>query len=183
MPGRKNGGLAGRQPRRAGPHGGQGTAGLDGALPRLKAFYEFMTQNSLESLELSEGGFHVRLVRRGQVPVPVPIPMGTAVAQPIVPAGQGHGEQATQASPAFPPGATAVKAPMMGIFYRAASPSSPPFAKEGDSIRAGQVLCIVEAMKVFNEIKAEFGGTVLKVLVENGKPVKSGQDLFMVLRG
>ena len=79
-------------------------------------------------------------------------------------------------------GAVAVKASMMGIFYRAATPSSPPFAREGDSVKPGQVLCIIEAMKVFNELKAEFAGTVVKVLMENGKPVKAGQDIFWLQR-
>ena len=71
---------------------------------------------------------------------------------------------------------------MMGIFYRAPSPSSPPFAKDGDQVKAGHVICMIEAMKVFNEIKAEYPCTVVKYLVENGKPVKSGQDLIIVAR-
>jgi acetyl-CoA carboxylase biotin carboxyl carrier protein len=81
-----------------------------------------------------------------------------------------------------PAGGVTIKAPMMGIFYRAASPSSPPFVKEGDAVKPGQILCMIEAMKVFNEIKAEYPCTVLKVLLENGKPVKSGQDLYLVQR-
>jgi acetyl-CoA carboxylase biotin carboxyl carrier protein len=71
---------------------------------------------------------------------------------------------------------------MMGIFYRAPSPSSPPFVKEGEAVKPGQILCMIEAMKVFNEIKAEYPCTVLKVLLENGKPVKAGQDLLLVQR-
>ena len=82
----------------------------------------------------------------------------------------------------MPPGCLAVKSSMMGIFYRAPTPSSPPFAKEGDSVKPGQVLCIIEAMKVFNELKAEFAGTLVKTLVENGKPVKAGQDVFWIQR-
>ena len=82
----------------------------------------------------------------------------------------------------MPAGCVAIKSSMMGIFYRAPTPSSPPFAKEGDSVKPGQVLCIIEAMKVFNELKAEFAGAVVKVLVENGKPVKAGQDVFWIQR-
>jgi acetyl-CoA carboxylase biotin carboxyl carrier protein len=82
----------------------------------------------------------------------------------------------------MPANCTSVKSSMMGIFSRAPSPSSPPFAKEGDSVKPGQVLCIIEAMKVFNELKAESAGSVVKVLVENGKPVKAGQDLFWIQR-
>ncbi|UPT72591.1 MAG: acetyl-CoA carboxylase [Elusimicrobiota bacterium] len=75
-----------------------------------------------------------------------------------------------------------MKSPMMGIFYRAPSPSSPPFCKDGEQVKAGQVICMIEAMKVFNEIKAEYPCTIVKCLVENGKPVKSGQDLIIVQR-
>jgi biotin carboxyl carrier protein len=71
---------------------------------------------------------------------------------------------------------------MMGIFYRAPSPSSPPFCKEGDQVKAGQVICMIEAMKVFNEIKAETSGTIVKFLLDNGKPVKAGQDLLYISR-
>jgi biotin carboxyl carrier protein len=71
---------------------------------------------------------------------------------------------------------------MMGIFYRAPSPSSPPFCREGEAVKPGQVICMIEAMKVFNEIKADFPCTVVKYLVENGKPVKAGQDLIIVSR-
>ena len=73
-----------------------------------------------------------------------------------------------------------IKSSITGIFYRAPSPSSPPFVKEGDTIRTGQVLCIIEAMKVFNEIKAEIDCTIIKVLVENGKPVTANHDLFVM---
>jgi len=71
---------------------------------------------------------------------------------------------------------------MSGIFYRSPSPSSPPYVREGDNIQKGQVLCIIEAMKVFNEIKADFNFKILKVLVENGKPVTTNQDLFLIER-
>jgi acetyl-CoA carboxylase biotin carboxyl carrier protein len=86
------------------------------------------------------------------------------------------------AAPSPPAGSETIKAPMMGIFYRASTASAPPYAKEGDRVAAGQVICMIEAMKVFNEIKADFDCTVLRALVENGKPVKSGQDLFLIKR-
>ena len=71
---------------------------------------------------------------------------------------------------------------MSGIFYRAPSPSSPPYVREGDTVKRGQVLCIVEAMKVFNETKADFDFKVLKVLVENGKALTLNQDIFLIER-
>ena len=82
--------------------------------------------------------------------------------------------------PAVPAGGLTIKAPMMGIFYRAASPSSPPFVKEGDVIKPGQILCMIEAMKVFNEIKAEMSGTIVEVLVENQEAVEFNQPLFLI---
>ncbi|MDX6769145.1 MAG: acetyl-CoA carboxylase biotin carboxyl carrier protein [Elusimicrobiota bacterium] len=156
-----------------------------GPLSALKEVYAFMTANGLDAVEVTHEGEHVKLVRRkaavSHVPVPVAVPMAGAAPQYAAPAAGGAPAPAAPAAPALPAG-TAVKSPMMGIFYRASSPSSPPFCKEGDKVSAGQVICMIEAMKVFNEIKAEFPGTVVKVLVENGKPVKSGQDLYIIAR-
>jgi acetyl-CoA carboxylase biotin carboxyl carrier protein len=158
--------------------------GAEGPLETLKAVYDFMTQNGLDSVEIAEDGAQIKLVRRKtaptQVAVAVPVPVGGAVhaapsAAPV------HAAPAAQHAAAVPAG-TAVKSPMMGIFYRAPTPSSPPFCKEGDVIRPGQVICMIEAMKVFNEIKAEYPCTIVKCLVENGKPVKAGQDLIIVAR-
>lgn len=150
-----------------------------GVLPKLKEVYEFMTQHNLEALEINEPGSHVKMVRRKAAqPLPVPVPVYAAGA----PAPAAHGAPApAHHEPAVPAGQT-IKSSMMGIFYRAASPSSPPFVKEGDTVKPGQILCMIEAMKVFNEIKADYPCTVLKVLLENGKPVKSGQDLFLIQR-
>lgn len=150
-------------------------SGSNGIIEKLKGFYGFMNENGLDALELSESGFHVRLVRRKtQAPAAVPVPVYL----------QGAGAPAVSSKPAEPvvQNGTTVKSSMMGIFYRAPTPSAPPFVKEGDAVKAGQVVCMIEAMKVFNELKAEFPCTVLKVLLENGKPVRSGQDLFLVQR-
>lgn len=155
----------------------------NGVLPKLKEVYEFMTQNNLEAVELDEPGVHLKLVRRkAHAPMPVPVPVmmqgGGAPAQT---------HSAPASAPAAAPAAAApagqtLKSTMMGIFYRAPSPSSPPFVKEGDMVKAGQVLCMIEAMKVFNEIKAEYPCKVVKTLLENGKPVKLGQDIFVIER-
>lgn len=161
--------------------------GAEGPLKTLKSVYDFMIQNGLDSVEIVEDGATVKLVRRKanvqQVAVPVPVatggmhaPVATAPAHQAAPAAQ----HPAAAAPA--PAGTAIKSPMMGIFYRAPSPSSPPFCKEGDAVKPGHVICMIEAMKVFNEIKAEFPCTIVKCLVENGKPVKSGQDLIIVAR-
>lgn len=159
--------------------------GADGPLKTLKSVYDFMIQNGLDSVEIVEDGATVKLVRRKanvqQVAVPVPVAMGGSHA-PVAtaPAPVSHAAPAAYQAPT--PAGTAVKSPMMGIFYRAPSPSSPPFCKEGELVKPGHVICMIEAMKVFNEIKAEYPCTIVKYLVENGKPVKSGQDLIIVAR-
>jgi acetyl-CoA carboxylase biotin carboxyl carrier protein len=159
--------------------------GADGPLKTLKSVYDFMIQNGLDSVEIVEDGATVKLVRRKanvqQVAVPVPVATG-GYSAPVA-AGPAHAAPAAHQAPAAPvPAGTAVKSPMMGIFYRAPSPSSPPFCKEGEVVKPGHVICMIEAMKVFNEIKAEYPCTIVKYLVENGKPVKSGQDLIIVAR-
>ncbi|MBI2387725.1 MAG: acetyl-CoA carboxylase biotin carboxyl carrier protein [Elusimicrobia bacterium] len=160
--------------------------GAEGPLKTLKSVYDFMIQNGLDSVEIVEDGATVKLVRRKanvqQVAVPVPVATG-GMNTPVAAAPAHHAAPAAHAAPApAAPAGTAVKSPMMGIFYRAPSPSSPPFCKEGDVVKPGHVICMIEAMKVFNEIKAEFPCTIVKCLVENGKPVKSGQDLIIVAR-
>ncbi len=161
--------------------------GSSGPLETLKAVYDFMNQNGLDSVEIAEDGAQIKLVRRKtqpvQVAVPVPVAVGGAVAPSSAPAAAPApaAPAPAAAAPAVPAGPS-VKSPMMGIFYRAPSPSSPPFCKEGEQVKPGQVICMIEAMKVFNEIKAEYPCTIVKYLVENGKPVKAGQDLISITR-
>jgi len=144
-----------------------------GPLSELKKIYQFMQDNNLQSVELDKKDFHVSLVRKSTPTIPVAVPVAAAaVALPAA---------APAAHPAgIPPGCRTIKAPMMGIFYRAASPSSPPFSKEGDTIKKGDVICLIEAMKVFNDVKADFGGILKSVCVEDGKSIKVGQDLFVI---
>src|SRR5216683_2984408 len=87
-------------------------------------------------------------------------------------------ELAVAAEPAA--GTIAVEAPMVGTFYRASSPDAPPFVNEGDTIKEGQTLCVIEAMKLMNEIDAKLGGRIVKVLVDNAQPVQFGQPLFLL---
>jgi len=148
-------------------------------LSKLKGLYEFMTQNNLETIEIDEADLHLRMVRlKAQQPMQVPVPV-------MMQAGAAQAAPAASSAPAaapVPAGQT-IKAPMMGIFYRAPSPSSPPFVKDGEQVKPGQLICMIEAMKVFNEIKAEYPFKLVKVLIENGKPVKAQQDLFIIERG
>ncbi len=149
-------------------------------LEALKSVYDFMNQNNLDSVEIAEKGSQIKLVRRKPATVAVAVPVPIAVGGNAVAASAPTSARAATAPPAH--AGPSVKSPMMGIFYRAPSPSSPPFCKEGESVKPGQVICMIEAMKVFNEIKAEFPCTIVKYLVENGKPIKAGQDLISISR-
>ncbi len=146
------------------------------AFDQVQKFYQFMNSNKLEVIEFSKDSTYIKLVRKHnnvvhQIPVFAPAAHAPA----------GKTAQAAPRQPAAPAGET-IKAPMSGIFYRAPTPSSPPYVREGDSVREGQVICVIEAMKVFNEIKAEFDCVIEKVTAENGKPVEPNGDLFIIKR-
>lgn len=143
-------------------------------LSQIQDFYKFMVEQSLETLEYSNEGLHVRMVRRRAAQVQVPVPVNAP--------GAGVPAASAPSGPTIPPNALVIKSPMMGVFYRAGTPSSPPFVKNGDSVKKGTVICLIEAMKVFNEVKADFDCTILESLLDNGKPVKVGADLFIVER-
>lgn len=147
---------------------------LETAFEQVQQFYRFMNDNKLEVVEFSKDETYIKLVRRhAQAAHPIPV-FTSAPAHAPAPKG------AHQAAPAAAPAGDSIKAPMSGIFYRAPTPSSPPYVREGDTVKEGQILCIIEAMKVFNEIKAEEDCTIVKVLVENGKPVEPNGPMFQI---
>jgi acetyl-CoA carboxylase biotin carboxyl carrier protein len=145
---------------------------------KVRRLVEMMKEHDLAEIDLRQGDQRVRLRRGAEPMIALPAP---AVA---VAASQG----ASQAVPAAEKPAASlanadlavVKSPMVGTFYAAANPESPPFVKVGDHVGPESIVCIIEAMKVFNEIPAEISGKVTAVLVENGAPVEFGQPLFKV---
>lgn len=153
---------------------------LETAFEQVQKFYQFMNSNKLEVVEFSKDETYIKLVRKHNQSVH-PIPVFAAGAAHAAPAPAAHPAAAKPAAAADRPvdGET-IKAPMSGIFYRAPTPSSPPYVREGDKVKQGQILCILEAMKVFNELKADMDCTIVKVLSDNGKPVEPNQDLFLV---
>ncbi|MEI7481961.1 MAG: acetyl-CoA carboxylase biotin carboxyl carrier protein subunit [Elusimicrobiota bacterium] len=152
---------------------------LDTAFEQVQKFYQFMNANKLEVVEFSKDATYIKLVRKhNQTVQPIPI---FAAHAPVHTAGAPKHGPAAPAAPQTPEGET-IKAPMSGIFYRAPSPSSPPYVREGDAVKEGQVICVLEAMKVFNELKAEQDCIIEKVLSENGKPVEPNQNLFLIKR-
>ena len=150
-------------------------AGKDSPILKdVKQLYSFMQDNQLETIEYDQKGLYVRLVKARPAVMPVPVAVGAAAANAV---GTGNGTPIS-----FEQYKEVLKAPLTGIFFRGSTPSAPPFVKEGARVEKGDVICLIEAMKVFNEMRAEFPCIVKKVLVENGKPVKQGDPLFAIER-
>jgi acetyl-CoA carboxylase biotin carboxyl carrier protein len=141
---------------------------------RLEAYIKLMEEEDLHELEIDDGPFHLKLVREPKQAVFLTggahMPAAPAESTPE-PTGEEEGVES--------PGSQ-IKAPLGGVFYRSPSPKSPAYVKEGDRIVVGQTIGIIEAMKVMNEIKSELTGRILKILVENGKPVEPNQTMFIV---
>ena len=137
---------------------------LDRALDRVA---DLMREHELAEIEVESEGFRVRLRKSGAGDAP------RGAGAPAEPAGS---EAAGRG-----PVATVVQAPVVGTFYRAGAPEAAPFVQVGDRVAAGDVLCVIEAMKLMNEIKAEFAGEVVKILADNGQGVEYGQPLFALL--
>ena len=148
-------------------------------LRKLKTLIELVETSGIAELEIQEGEERVRITRSGMpgpstgaaaaaptaAPAAVPAPAATLGAEPVTaPAHEGH----------------VVKSPMVGTFYRAASPGAKPFVEVGDTVAQGDALCIIEAMKLMNEIEADESGTIKAILVENGQAVEFGQPLFVI---
>jgi len=143
-------------------------------IKQLKELIELMERHGLVEVEIEEEGRKIRL-RKDVEPQALPV----APVQPVAPAAVP--QQTPQApSDAESSGLREIRSPMVGTFYRAPSPDADPFVEVGDTIREGDVLCIIEAMKVMNEIKAECNGTIEEICVENGQPVEFGEVLFLV---
>jgi acetyl-CoA carboxylase biotin carboxyl carrier protein len=149
-------------------------------LRKLKTLIELVETSGIAELEIQEGEERVRITRAGVSAVAAPTVMLQAAPAPAVavPAPA----PAAPSEPAAPPQPEGhvVKSPMVGTFYRSASPGAKPFVEIGDAIQQGDTLCIVEAMKLMNEIESDAAGTIKAILVENGQPVEFGQPLFVI---
>jgi len=151
---------------------------------KVKKLIELLEESNVAEIEIREGEETVRISRnypQGQ-PMPQQFFMQAPAAAPATPANPASA--ATSASSAPPAGPThkgeAVKSPMVGTFYRSPSPNSKPFVEVGQQVKATDVIGIIEAMKMMNQIESEFAGRVVSVLVENGSPVEFGQPLFLI---
>ena len=148
-------------------------------LRKLKTLIDLVSESNVSELEITEADGKVRIVKAGAAPVV----MQTMAAAPAMVAPAAVAAPAAAAAPvAEAPAETGhvVKSPMVGTFYRASSPGAKAFAEVGDQVKAGQAVCIIEAMKIMNEIEADQDGTITKILVDNGQPVEYGQPLFVI---
>jgi acetyl-CoA carboxylase biotin carboxyl carrier protein len=149
-------------------------------LRKLKTLIDLVGESDIEELEVTEGESKVRIVKSSNLPqnqVVMMQPQAAPVAAAPVAAAPAAAPVA--AAPAAPEGFV-VKSPMVGMFYRSSAPGAPAFVEVGASVKEGDTLCIIEAMKLLNEIDAEKSGVITKILVENGQPVEFGQPLFVI---
>lgn len=152
-------------------------------LRKLKTLIDLVSESNISELEITEADGKVRIVKSEAAPAgmvltqALPVAAAPAAAPVAVAA-----VPATAAAPAAPAAETGhvVKSPMVGTFYRASSPNAKAFVEVGQQVKEGEAICIIEAMKIMNEIDADKSGTITKILCENGQPVEFGQPLFVI---
>ena len=151
-------------------------------LRKLKTLIDLVSESNISELEITEAEGKVRIVKGSLLaaaPLPAPAPAVIAAAPAVVgEAGAPGGPAPAPVPPA--PEVKAIKSPMVGTFYRAATPGGKPFIEVGDEVKEGQPVCIIEAMKIMNEIEADLAGRIARILVENGQAVEFGQPLFVI---
>ncbi|MGJ3244222.1 MAG: acetyl-CoA carboxylase biotin carboxyl carrier protein [Opitutales bacterium] len=155
-------------------------------IKEIKQIVDLMKRSDLTEFEIEEKDLKLRICRQGKDAVVEGMPPAMAVPPaPATPAPPAQTNQAPQpaGTPPEDDDAVYIKSPMVGTFYQAPSPDSPPFVEKGARVTRETVVCIIEAMKVMNEIQAEVSGTIAEVLVENGDPVEYGQPLFKIRNG
>lgn len=150
-------------------------------LRKLKKLIDLVEESGIAEIEVTEGEEKVRITRATAAPAPVyAAPAQVAVPAPAPAAAPAAAAAPAPAAPAARDLSTAQKSPMVGTFYRAPGPNAAAFVEVGQQVKAGDTLCIIEAMKLMNEIEAEKSGTVKEILVENGTPVEFGEPLFII---
>ena len=150
-------------------------------LRKLKTLIDLVAESGIAELEVTEGEDKVRIAKFSPAPVAPTSPNTLVATLPGVSAATGAAAPAPAAPASEPePSGHVVKSPMVGTFYRSPSPGAASFVELGQAVKPGDTLCIIEAMKLLNEIEAEVGGVVKQVLVESGQPVEYGQPLFII---
>jgi acetyl-CoA carboxylase biotin carboxyl carrier protein len=153
-------------------------------LRKLKTLIDLVSESNVSELEITEAEGKVRIVKGGgavpQMVAPVVVPATAASAPAATLAAPAQAAPAPAAAAPAAPTGHIVKSPMVGTFYRSASPGAKPFIEIGAQVKEGDTICIIEAMKILNEIEADKAGTITQVLVENGQAVEYGQPLFVI---
>lgn len=149
-------------------------------LRKLKTLIDLVQQSGIAELEITEGEEKVRISRFGAAGAQAVAPQNVVVPMAAVAAAAESPMPAAEAEAAPGPEAHALKSPMVGTFYRSSAPGAKPFVEVGQSVKAGETVCIIEAMKLLNEIEADRDGVIKAVLVENGQPVEYGQPLLLI---
>ena len=149
-------------------------------LRKLKTLIDLVQQSGIAELEITEGEEKVRISRgAGAIPAIAAAPVTLVPVAPVEASAPPAAAPASVSAPPVPEGHV-IKSPMVGTFYRASAPGAKPFVEPGQAVKAGDVVCIIEAMKLLNEIEADHDGVVTDILVENGQPVEYGQPLMVL---
>jgi acetyl-CoA carboxylase biotin carboxyl carrier protein len=148
-------------------------------LRKLKTLIDLVSESNVSELEITEAEGKVRIVKSSGAPLVMQQPVAMVAAPAAAPVAGAAAAPVAEAAPAAPAG-HAVKSPMVGTFYRSASPGAKPFVELGSVVKEGETICIIEAMKILNEIEADKSGTVTRILSENGQAVEYGQPLFII---
>ncbi len=148
-------------------------------LRKLKKLIDLVQESGIAELEITEGEEKVKIVKGGEATVTPLAPASAAPAAAPLPAAASAPAAATAAEVPVQSGHV-LKAPMVGTFYRSATPEAKPFVEVGQNVKAGETVCIIEAMKLMNEIEADATGMIKAILVESGQPVEYGQPLFII---
>ena len=148
-------------------------------LRKLKTLIDLVSESNVSELEITEAEGKVRIVKGGGAQVQQAAGARMPMAAPALPAAAAHPPPPAPAAAEVPAGHI-VKSPMVGTFYRSSSPGAKPFVEIGSQVKEGETICIIEAMKILNEIEADKAGTITKILCENGQAVEYGQPLFVI---
>jgi acetyl-CoA carboxylase biotin carboxyl carrier protein len=150
-------------------------------LRKLKKLIDLVQESGIAELEITEGEEKVRIASAGHGSQPVVMATPQAVAAPVpAPVAVPAAAAAPAAAEAAAPAGHTLKSPMVGTFYRASAPGAKPFVEVGQTVKSGDTICIIEAMKLLNEIEADQDGVIKEVLAENGQPVEYGEPLFII---
>jgi acetyl-CoA carboxylase biotin carboxyl carrier protein len=150
---------------------------------KIKKLIEMLEESDLAELEIKEGEESVRLSRFSTRQAPMAAPVAPVHHAPVaaLPAPAATAPAVAAAAPAAEsPKGHVVRSPMVGTYYSSAAPGAPPFVKKGQQVKVGDTLCVIEAMKMFNQVESDYAGTVIEILVENGQPVEFDQPLYTI---